>query len=73
MTDLPEQVAESRAADVDRVDLSRKQQARRQRVLEALRQTRGNRAAAARQLEVSRGTLYRWIDELKITDDEIEP
>jgi DNA-binding NtrC family response regulator len=42
---------------------------RRQRVLEALKTSGGNRAAAARKLGISRSTLYVWMEELGIQTD----
>jgi PAS domain S-box-containing protein len=41
-------------------------QAEKQRLLEALEQTGGNRAAAARVLGISRSTLYLWMEKLDI-------
>lgn len=42
---------------------------KRRRVQEALTQTYGNRAAAARLLGVSRSTFYNWLKELGIDSD----
>jgi PAS domain S-box-containing protein len=42
---------------------------KRQRVLQALERTGGNRAAAARLLEISRATLYLWLKELGIKSE----
>ena len=42
----------------------------RQRLLQALKQTNGNRAAAARLLGISRPTLYRRLKEAGIAGDE---
>ncbi len=42
----------------------------RQRLLHALRQTNGNRAAAARLLGISRPTLYRRLKEAGIAGDD---
>jgi DNA-binding NtrC family response regulator len=44
-------------------------EARRESIEEALRQHRGNVAAAARQLGCSRGALHRWIKDLGIDAD----
>ena len=41
---------------------------RRQRVLDALEASGGNRAAAARKLGISRSTLYLWLDELGLKE-----
>lgn len=38
----------------------------REQILAALEKTRGNRAAAARVLGISRATFYRWLDDLGI-------
>jgi PAS domain S-box-containing protein len=43
----------------------------RGRVLDALRQARGKRVAAARLMGISRATFYRRLDELGISTDEI--
>ena len=41
--------------------------AERDQITKVLRQTRGNKAAAAKQLGMSRRSLYRWIDRLGVT------
>lgn len=78
VTDLPEHITGSKPSESTPLSLTsapdsldKKQQARRRQVLEALQRTYGNRAAAARLLGISRGTLYRWIEELRITDEEV--
>ncbi|HYL97939.1 MAG TPA: sigma 54-interacting transcriptional regulator, partial [Blastocatellia bacterium] len=59
--------SESRASDTRAPDSCRPD-SRRQRVLDALESSGGNRAAAARKLGISRSTLYLWLDELGIKD-----
>ena len=41
--------------------------AQRDQITKVLRQNRGNKAAAAKQLGMSRRSLYRWIDRLGVT------
>ena len=41
--------------------------AERDQITKVLRQTRGNKAAAAKQLGMSRRSLYRWIERLGVT------
>ena len=40
--------------------------AQREQIVRVLRQVAGNKAAAAKQLGLSRRSLYRWIDRLGI-------
>ena len=40
--------------------------AQREQILRVLRQVDGNKAAAAKQLGMSRRSLYRWLDRLGI-------
>lgn len=40
--------------------------AQREQIVRVLRQTRGNKAAAAKQLGMSRRSLYRWIERLGV-------
>jgi len=40
--------------------------AQREQITRVLRQVSGNKAAAAKQLGISRRSLYRWLDRLNI-------
>ena len=40
--------------------------AQREQIVRVLRQVAGNKAAAAKQLGMSRRSLYRWIDRLGV-------
>lgn len=40
--------------------------AQRHQIVKVLRQAKGNKAAAAKQLGISRRSLYRWLDRLDI-------
>ena len=42
--------------------------AQRDQIRKVLRDTQGNKAAAAKLLGVSRRSLYRWLDRLEIDD-----
>ena len=39
----------------------------KEKIVEALKQTKGNRTAAARLMGISRATFYRWLEELDIS------
>ncbi len=43
----------------------------RERLLDALRETNGNRAKAAQRLGISRATFYRWLDDLEISKHDL--
>jgi DNA-binding NtrC family response regulator len=51
---------------VDDADAALMSTAQRDQITRVLRQNRGNKAAAAKQLGVSRRSLYRWIERLGI-------
>jgi transcriptional regulator with PAS, ATPase and Fis domain/ligand-binding sensor domain-containing protein len=53
------------ASDADHA-VAPSRDARRNRVLEALERSGGNRAAAARHLGIGRSTLYLWLEEMGI-------
>lgn len=41
-------------------------------ILSALRQSKGNRGKAAKLLGISRATFYRWLDDLKISTQDLQ-
>ncbi len=57
------------AAPADSGDPNRLSTAQRRQIEHVLRQTGGNKAAAAVQLGISRRSLYRWIERLQISDE----
>jgi transcriptional regulator with PAS, ATPase and Fis domain/ligand-binding sensor domain-containing protein len=61
--DLPPHIV---GATADQLSAPDPRLRKKQRVLEALQRSQGNRAAAARLLGVSRATLYLWLKELEI-------
>lgn len=67
-TDLPAEIngaINAPRANVPRTSMPMEElvDAKKRRIIEALAQTNGNRAAAARLLGVSRSTLYNWLQE----------
>jgi len=43
----------------------------REQILAALKQTKGNRAKAAKVLGISRATFYRWLEDVKISTKDL--
>ena len=43
----------------------------RERLLDALKEAKGNRAKAAQLLGISRATFYRWLDDLNISKHDL--
>jgi len=64
--DLPPEVTESSAQEPTSLNSLNSIADEKERVLAALAETRGNRAAAARLLGISRATFYRRLGELEI-------
>lgn len=52
----------------ERFTPSRRPALQRDQIRKVLRDTQGNKAAAAKLLGVSRRSLYRWLDRLEIDD-----
>jgi transcriptional regulator with PAS, ATPase and Fis domain len=61
-----EPAATSAGLDSNGADPALMSTAQRDQITRVLRQVSGNKAAAAKQLGISRRSLYRWLDRLNI-------